>query len=126
MSSRVKAKQANRLVREQLAREQRRRRTTVVSIVAAAALVIAGLIGWGVYATQTPSSITTSRPDRGKVVWRSRPNLVMSWVPVSTATSCPKKVCSPMLISPPETLNRALLTIAVSWIRSRSGFPCRR
>ncbi len=56
MSSRVKAKQANRMVREQLAREQRRRRTIIVSIVAAAVLVVAGLIGWGIYANQAPPS----------------------------------------------------------------------
>ena len=54
MSSRVKSKQANRMVREQLAREQRRRRTIVVSIAAAAVLVIAGLVGWAVYANQAP------------------------------------------------------------------------
>ena len=56
MSSRAKAKQANRIVREQLAAEQRRRRTTVVSIVAAAVLVLAGLIGFGVYLNQKPPS----------------------------------------------------------------------
>ena len=56
MSSRAKAKQANRIVREQLAAEQRRRRTTVVSIVAAAVLVLAGLIGLGVYLNQKPPS----------------------------------------------------------------------
>ncbi len=55
MSSRVKVKQANRLIREQQAAEARRRRTIVVSIVAAAVLVIAGLVGWGVYASQRPS-----------------------------------------------------------------------
>ncbi|OLB77438.1 MAG: hypothetical protein AUI14_15970 [Actinobacteria bacterium 13_2_20CM_2_71_6] len=54
MSSRVKTKQANRVVREQLAREQRRRRTIIVSIAAAALLVIAGLVGWAVYANQAP------------------------------------------------------------------------
>jgi protein-disulfide isomerase len=63
VSSRVNVKQANRLVREQLAREQRRRRMTVVSIVAAAALVIAGVVGWGLYANQTHSSTTnTAKP----------------------------------------------------------------
>ena len=54
MSSRVKVKQANRMVREQLARERRRRRTIIVSIVAAAALVVAGLVGWAIYANQAP------------------------------------------------------------------------
>jgi protein-disulfide isomerase len=56
MSSRVKAKQANRLLREQQAAEARRRRTIIVSIVAAAALLIAGLVGWAVYASQRPSA----------------------------------------------------------------------
>ncbi len=62
MSSRVKVKQANRLVREQLAREQRRRRMTVVSIVAAAALVIAGLVGWGLYANQSHPTSNAAKP----------------------------------------------------------------
>ena len=56
MSSRAKSKQANRMVREQLAAEQQRRRTTVVSIVAAAVLVLAGQIGFGVYLNQKPPS----------------------------------------------------------------------
>jgi protein-disulfide isomerase len=50
----VKAKQANRIVREQLAAEQRRRRTIVVSVVAAAVLVLAGLVGFAVYLNQAP------------------------------------------------------------------------
>jgi protein-disulfide isomerase len=47
------------MVREQLAREARRRRTILVSVLAAAALIIAGLIGWGVYETQRPKSHNT-------------------------------------------------------------------
>jgi protein-disulfide isomerase len=54
MSSRVKSKQANRIVREQLAAEQRRKRTIVVSVVAAAVLVLAGIIGFAVYLNQAP------------------------------------------------------------------------
>lgn len=54
MSSRAKTKQANRIVREQLAAEARRRRTVIVSVVAAAVLVIAGLVGLGVYLNQAP------------------------------------------------------------------------
>jgi protein-disulfide isomerase len=54
VSSRVKSKQANRMVREQLAAEQRRRRTIVVSVAAAAVLVIAGIVGFAVYLNQAP------------------------------------------------------------------------
>jgi protein-disulfide isomerase len=54
VSSRAKAKQANRIVREQLAAEQRRRRTITVSIVAAAVLLLAGLVGVGIYLNQKP------------------------------------------------------------------------
>ena len=46
-------------------------------------------------ASHTPSPITTSRPERGNVIWRSRPNFSMSWVPVRMATSCPKNTYSP-------------------------------
>ena len=77
-------------------------------------------------ASHTPSPITTSRPDRGKASWRSRPNFSMSWVPVRIATSWPKNASLPTVIVPPETLNSALLTIAVSWIRSRLASPCQR
>jgi protein-disulfide isomerase len=54
VSSRVKTKQANRIIREQLAAEQRRRRTIIVSVAAAAVLVVAGLVGFAVYLNQAP------------------------------------------------------------------------
>jgi protein-disulfide isomerase len=56
VSSRVKAKQANRIIREQLAAERRRQRTIVVSVVAAAVLVLAGLIGFAIYLNQKPAA----------------------------------------------------------------------
>jgi protein-disulfide isomerase len=59
MSKRTGQKQAARVVREQLARERRRRRTMWTTIIAVAVLVIAGGIGYGVYASQHKGSFAT-------------------------------------------------------------------
>lgn len=59
MSSRAGRKQSARIVREQLAKERRRRRTLWTSVVAIAALVIAGMIGWAVYASQQSGEYKT-------------------------------------------------------------------
>src|SRR6266487_2675945 len=59
MSSRANQKQANRMVREQLARERARTRRMWVSIGAAVLLVIAGLAGWAVYSSQRSDSFNT-------------------------------------------------------------------
>lgn len=61
MSSRAKQKQANRVVREQLARERRRRRTMLTSIIAVVVVLLAGIVGWAVYSSQQPTSFATPK-----------------------------------------------------------------
>jgi protein-disulfide isomerase len=58
MSKRASQKQANRFVREQMARERRRRRTILMSIIIALVVVIAGLAAWAIYSSRTPSGYT--------------------------------------------------------------------
>ncbi len=54
-----KRTKANALVRAQLAKERARLRNLVVSLVAAGTLLIAGVIGWGVYQSQRPTTFAT-------------------------------------------------------------------
>lgn len=54
MTKRAGQKQAARVVRERLAQERRRRRTRTVTVSALVALLVAGVVGWAVYALQSP------------------------------------------------------------------------
>lgn len=53
MSSRASRKEAARAARERLAQQERRRRNRWVTAGAIAVLLVAGLIGYGVYACAT-------------------------------------------------------------------------
>ncbi len=59
MSSRAKSKQANQVVRAQLAREERKRRLRMISLIAAGLIIIAGFIGWGIASAQKSTKAQT-------------------------------------------------------------------
>jgi protein-disulfide isomerase len=59
VSKRVAQKQANRVVREQLAAERRRTRTLWITIGAVLVLLIAGIVGWGMYKSQQPDDFAS-------------------------------------------------------------------
>ncbi|MEU6202921.1 thioredoxin domain-containing protein [Micromonospora musae] len=62
MSSRRGQKRtAAKVVQQQLARERRRRRTIWVSVTAVAVVLIAGLIGWGVWSSQKSDDFTAPK-----------------------------------------------------------------
>lgn len=54
MSKRIDRKQAARVLREQQERERRRRRTAWISAAASVVLLVAGLVGYRIYAAQQP------------------------------------------------------------------------
>ncbi|MDG4767482.1 thioredoxin domain-containing protein [Solwaraspora sp. WMMD406] len=58
MSRRVEQKRAAKVVREQIARERRRRRTLWTSVVVVVALLLAGLVGYGLYQAQRTGEYT--------------------------------------------------------------------
>lgn len=57
MSKRDDRRSAARIVRDQLEREKRRKRTVWTTVIAVSALVIGGLVGWGVYASQKQGQV---------------------------------------------------------------------
>lgn len=62
MSKRVQArKEAARLLREQEAAQKRRQRTLWTAAIAVAALVLAGIVGWGVYQSQHSGDYATPK-----------------------------------------------------------------
>jgi len=62
MSKRVQARnEAARLLREQEAAQRRRQRTLWTAAIAVAALVLAGIVGWGVYQNQHSGDYTTPK-----------------------------------------------------------------
>ena len=76
MNGRKGQRSSARVVREQIARERRRRRTLWTSVAALAVLVIAGMIGWGVYSGQRSGDFTPpagANPDGTGIVVGSGP-----------------------------------------------------
>jgi protein-disulfide isomerase len=59
VSKRTRQKQANRMVRQQLAAERRRTRTIWISVIGVLVLIVAGVVGWGLLRSQTPDSFVS-------------------------------------------------------------------
>ena len=59
MSKRVAQKQTQRMVREQLAAERRRKRAIWITVSAVLVLLIAGIVGWGMYRSQQPETFAS-------------------------------------------------------------------
>jgi protein-disulfide isomerase len=76
VSSRAKQKQANRMIREQLAAERRRRRTIIVSLIAVVAVLVAGVAGLTLYELQKKDHVTSPKAaitDNGGIATSSGP-----------------------------------------------------
>ena len=74
MSTRKGQKQANRLVREQLAAERRRTRTIWIGVIGALVLILAGVVGWSLLQSDTtdafasPAGVTDDGGNKAGIV----------------------------------------------------------